>query len=103
VGRVQATQWHNGKQFGVLGHVIDLLAGTEESRMRIPDNPHIEVMLYYYRKYPGLTKFKYDHTDSKWIEVDCVISAITMSYNSINEVYTLDRNDSKQLSKFVTK
>jgi hypothetical protein len=103
VGRVQATWWRNGKQFGVLGHVIDLLVGTEESRMRILDNPHIEVILYYYRKHPGLTKFKYDYTDSKLIEVDCVKSAITMSYNSINEVYTLDRKDSKQLSKFVTK
>ena len=27
---------------------------------------------------------------------------VTMSYNSTNEVYTLDKSDSDQLSKFVT-
>ena len=36
-------------------------------------------------------------------DVDCVISTLTMSYKSTNEVYTLDRNDLEQLSKFVTK
>jgi hypothetical protein len=101
-GRVQAMRWRDGKQFGVLGQAVDLLARTEESRRRNPNNPLIEVMLQYYRKYPGRNKFKYDHTDSKWIDVDCIISTVTMSYNSTNEVYTLDRNDSEQLSKFVT-
>jgi hypothetical protein len=60
-----------------------------------PNNSHIEVMLQYYRKYPCRNKFKYDHTYSKWIDVDYVISIITMSYNSTNEVYTLDKNDSR--------
>jgi hypothetical protein len=91
----------NGKQFGVLRQAVDLLAQTEESGRRNPNNPHIEVMLQYYRNYPGRNKLKYDHTDSKWIDVDCIISMVTMSYNSTNEVYTLDRNDSEQLSKFV--
>jgi hypothetical protein len=103
VGRVQAMRRRNGKQFGVLRQAVDLLARTKESRRRNPNNPHIEVMLQYYRKYPGRNKFKYDHTNSKWIDVDCIISTVTMSYNSTNEVYTLDRNDSEQLSKFVTK
>lgn len=99
---MQAMRRRNGKQFGVLRQAVDLLARTEESGRRNPNNPHIEVMLQYYRKYPGRNKFKYDHTDSKWIDVDCIISTVTMSYNSTNEVYTLDRNDSEQLSKFVT-
>ena len=89
-GRVQAMWWCNRKQFGVLRQVVDLLARAEESGRRNPNNPHIEVMLQYYRKY---NKFKYDHTDSKWNDVDCIIYTVTMSYNSTNEVYTLDRND----------
>jgi hypothetical protein len=92
----------NGKQFGVLRQAVDILARTEESWRRNPNNPHIEVMLQYYRKYQGRNKFKYDHTDSKWIDVDCIISTVTMSYNCKNEVYTLDKNDLEQLSKFVT-
>ena len=37
----------------------------------------------------------------KWIDVDCIISTVTMSYNYTNNVYTPDRNDTEQLSKFV--
>jgi hypothetical protein len=44
--------------------LVDLLARMEESR-RNPDNSHIEVMLYYYKKHPCCNKSKYDHTNSK--------------------------------------
>ena len=91
------------EQFGVLKHAVYLLARTEELRRKNPNSPHIEVMLQYLNKHPSHSKFKYDQTDSKWINVDCIIFTITMSYNSTNEVYTLDRNDLKQLFKFVTK
>ena len=94
VGRVQAMRRRNEKQFGVLGQAVDLLAQTEESRRRDSNNPHIKVMLQYYTKHPGCSKLKYDQTDSKCIDVDCIISTVIMSYNSTNEVYTLDRNDS---------
>jgi hypothetical protein len=60
-------------------------------------------MLQYYRNHLGRNKFKYDHTNNKWIDVDCIIITMIMSYNFTNEVYTLDRNDSHQLSKFLTK
>ena len=30
-------------------------------------------MLLYYRKHLGRNKFKYDHMDSKWIDVDCIV------------------------------
>ena len=63
----------NGKQFGVLRQTIDLLVQTKESGRRNPNNPHIEVMLLYYRKHLGRNTFKYDHMDSKWIDVDCIV------------------------------
>ena len=59
-------------------------------------------MLQYYKEHHDHNKFTYDHTDSTWIDVDYVISTVTMSYHSTNEVYILDTNDSKELSKFVT-
>ena len=43
---------------GVLRHVVDLLGRTKESGKRNPNNPHIKVMLQYFRKYPGHSKFK---------------------------------------------
>jgi hypothetical protein len=101
VGRVQAMRRRNGRQFGVLRQPVDLLSRMEESGKRNPHNPHIEVMLQYYRKHVGRDKFKYDHTDSQWIDVDCIICTVTMTYNPINEVYSLDRTDAEQLTKFV--
>jgi hypothetical protein len=35
--------------------------------------------------------------------MDCIISTLTMSYNSSNDVYTLDIIDAEELEKFVTK
>ena len=92
----------NGHMFGVLRQLVDLLARVEESGRRNPHNPYIEVMLQYYMKHLGRNKFKYDHTNSKWIDVDCIISIMTMSYNATNKVYTLDRIDAEELEKFVT-
>ena len=59
---------------------VDLLVRTEESGRRNPNNHYIEVMLQYYRKHHGCDKFKHDHIDSQWIDIDCVISTVTMSY-----------------------
>lgn len=90
IGGIQAMRRRNGRQFGVLWQPMDLLARVDENRRQNPMNLYIEVMFQDYRKYVGRDKFKYDHTDSKWIDVDCVICTVTMTYNSINEVYTLD-------------
>jgi len=91
----------NGGQFGILRQPVDLLARMEENGKSKPQNPHIEVLLQYYRKHGGRDKFKYDHTDSKWIDIDCIICTVTMTYNPVNEVYSLDRNDSRELNEFV--
>ena len=101
VGRVQAMLQLNVKQYGVLRQTIDLFARTMESWRGNPNNPHIQVLLQYYRKHHGWNVFNYDHTDSKWIDLNCMC-ILTMSYNSTNEVYTLDMNNSEQLSEFVT-
>jgi hypothetical protein len=69
-----------GNNLGYLGKRLTFLLERRESGRRNPNNPHIEVMLQYYRKYLGSNKFKYDHTDSKWIDVDCIIYTVTMSY-----------------------
>lgn len=62
----------------------------EENRKRNPHNPYIEVILIYYRQHIGRDKFKYDHTNSQWINIDYIICTVTMSYNLVNEVYSLD-------------
>ena len=56
---------HIGKQFGLPRQAFDLLAQMDEFGRKNLNNPHIEVMLQYYRKYPSRKKFKYDHMASK--------------------------------------
>ena len=63
---------HNGRMFGILRQSIDLLAWVKEFGRRNPHNPYIEVMLQYYLKHPGCNKFKYVHTNIKWIDIDCI-------------------------------
>ena len=48
-------------------------------------------MLQYYIKHMGRNKAKYDHTNSKWIYVDCIISTLTINYIATNKLCTLDR------------
>ena len=74
----------------------------ERNEKRKAENPHIEVMLQYYRKYIGRDKFKYDHIDSKWIDINCIIYNVILAYNHGNEVYSLDQNDAEHLRQFLT-
>lgn len=61
-----------------------------------------QVLLQYFRKVPGLNKFKYDHTDTRWIDVDTVITTVTLEYSSSTDVYTLATEDADALNEFVT-
>jgi hypothetical protein len=46
-------------------------------------------------------KFKYDVSDSQWIDLDSIISTVTLSYCSVSAIYTLDQNDANSLNLFV--
>jgi hypothetical protein len=46
-------------------------------------------------------KFKYDISDSQWIDMDSIISTDTVSYCSVSAIYTLDQNDAYSLNFFV--
>jgi hypothetical protein len=46
-------------------------------------------------------KFKYDVSDSQWIDVDSIISTVTLSYCSVSAIYILDQNDANSLNLFV--
>ena len=54
-------------------------------------------MLRHYKKHPSCNKGKYDHTNSKWIDVDCIISIVPISYNATHEIFIVDRIDAKEL------
>ena len=41
----------------------------------------------------GSLKYKYDASDSKWIDVDSIIPTMTMTYQPSSNLYALDSND----------
>ena len=61
------------------------------------------VMLSWFNKAPGQLKFKYDHSDWKWIDLDSIISTVTMSFNSNTNLYSLDPVDAASLNEFMAK
>ena len=83
-----------GNNLGYLGKWLTSLLERRNQGGEIPIIPKSKYCCNIIQNIQAVTKFKYDHTNSKWIDVDCIISMVTTSYNSTNEVYTLDRNDS---------
>ena len=61
------------------------------------------VFLNYFRKVPGFYKFKYDHCDSIWVDVDTIICTIIVSFNADSDVFELDIVEADSLNKFIDK
>jgi len=58
-------------------------------------------LLNWFSKAPRHLKLKYDAFDCVWIDVDMVISTVTMSYNSSTKKFSLDDFDATLLQEFV--
>jgi hypothetical protein len=101
IGRVQSMRRRVGTQWGLLRHPIDLMNRSSTSGKQSSSPCNLQVMLQYFRKCPGHLKFKYDHTDSRWIDVDTIITTVTLSYNSSTDVYTLYSEDADALNQFI--
>ena len=61
------------------------------------------VYLNCFRKVPGHFKFKYDHSDSIWVDVNSIICKMTMSFDVERDVIELDPVDENSLNEFVGK
>jgi len=62
----------------------------------------IAVHLNYFSKAPGHLKFKYNLTDTIWVDLETLISSVTMSYNEQQNVYILNANDAGALTEFIS-
>jgi hypothetical protein len=60
------------------------------------------VLLNWFSKASGNLKFKYDHFDSKWIDVDSVIAIVTLSYLPESRFYKLQSSNAVNLNEFVS-
>lgn len=93
LGRIQRMKVKKGNSWGRLNQPVDLMNKPSIT---------IAVHLNYFSRAPGHLKFKYDLTDSIWVDLETLISSVTMSYNEHHNVYTLDANDAEALAEFIS-
>ena len=101
LGRVQKMCRRVEKTWGLCRNPIDTDARKAAGR-QVSSSSSIEVMLNWFKSAPGRNKFKYEVTDTQWIDIDSIICVIALSYNPINNVYSLLDNDRQILDDFVS-
>ena len=71
-----------GTKWGLSRQPIDLMNRPVRTNKKGFSSPSTMVLLNWFSKAPGHLKFKYDHSDNKWIDVDSVIATVTFTYNA---------------------
>ena len=102
LGRVQKTRRSFGSKWGLCRNPIDLMAQGFQGK-KVSSKPEYQVMLNWFKSAPGRNKFKYEVTDTQWIDVDSIIYIVALSFNSASNIYMLDENDRNVLDEFVSK
>jgi hypothetical protein len=102
IGRVQKIRRRFGSKWGACRQPVDLLDRPACIQSKGLSTPSVMVLLTWYSKQPGHYKFKYDVSDWKWIDLDAVISTVTLSFNSSTKVYSVSEDDAKCLNDFVS-
>jgi hypothetical protein len=74
IGWVQKMKMNVGSRWEIFRYLIDLL--------NKPSNI-VMVLMNCFSMYRGHTKFKYDVIDNKWIDIDSIITLVTMTYNKV--------------------
>ena len=101
LGQVQKIRRKVGQKWGVYRYPLDLL-NQSTSGKKVSSGPTFEILLNWFKWAPRRNKFKYDVTDTQWIDLDSVISTVALSYNGRTNVYTLEENDRVVLDEFVS-
>lgn len=70
---------------------------------KVSSQPICQVMLNWFKSAPRRNKFKYEVTDTEWIDVDSIICIVAQCFNCTSNVYMLDENDRDVLDEFVSK
>lgn len=63
--------------------------------------PTAMVYLHWFKKVGGQNKYKYDESDCLWVDIDAVISTVSLPYACNTKIYTLDEVDANSLKEFI--
>lgn len=103
VGRVQRLRRKVGACWRGVSQPVDLLTQSSNAGKKSNSNPIIEVQMNWFSKAHGRHKVKYDHSDPKWVDIDNVITTITLSYIKKTKLYTSNPENAAVLDDFVSK
>ena len=101
LGRVQKMRRRVGKTWGLCRNPVDLNA-RKAAGVQVNSSSSIQLMLNWFKFAPRRNKFKYDVTDTQWIDIDSVICIVALTYNPTNNLYTLQEKDREVLHSFVS-
>jgi hypothetical protein len=99
IGRVRKMRHKLGNKWDPIQQSIDLMNRmvTWKSAM----GPTIEGRMYWFSGTASQLKFKYDHVNCKWIDIDSIISTVSLAYSSTTKFYTLYADDFASFNEFV--
>ena len=102
VGRVQKIRVKVGTKWGICRQPLDLMKRAVQNSSRGTVLPIAMVYLHWFKKQPRVNKYKYDESDCIWVDVDVVISIVSLHYSSNTKIYTLDDVNAHSLHEFVS-
>jgi len=88
IGQVQKMRRLYEKKWGPCRQLIDLQARLVQHDKKASPTPTTQILLNWFSKVPRHLKFKYNLTNCEWIDIDIVISTVTMSYITNTKLYT---------------
>jgi hypothetical protein len=88
-----------GNKWDSIRQPIDLMNRTVTRKSTM--GPTIEVRMYWFSGTASQLKFKYDHADCKWINIDSIISTESLAYSSTTKLYILYVDDFASFNEFV--
>ena len=104
LGRVQKIRRRSGTKWGLSRQPIDLHNKPHvKYGKKGYSQPTLMVLLQWFISAPGRFKFKYEHTDCFWIDVEAIISTVTLSRDPLTKVYEIDHVDGMALDEFVAR
>jgi hypothetical protein len=101
IGRVQRIQRHVGKKWGTSRQPIDMMNRPNAATRKASRGVVLEVMLNWFSKPMASRRFKYNSVDTTWVNVNSVISIVSLSYKKAFDVYWLDIDDYENMCDFV--
>src|SRR5665213_2576292 len=77
---VQKMQRKVGSKCEIWQQHVHLLSKPSSNGKKNGSSCNIMVLLYWFSKARGSLKYKYDASNFKWIDVDSIISTVTITY-----------------------